>query len=958
MKKRKKLFLALAVCATFLMSAVLLAACDSFRSASQGDKPKYKLNFYVDSELYATAEASSGSTFELPAEPTKSGYVFGGWYFRGEQWNDSYADAWSDPEVFEAWTKQGDNFPTDDSGTMLPFEALGSEYYVDHELYPNQSFFPRWLETNVEERHFMVQFATIGYSTLIGYGETWPAEEEIPYADGEIHRIWVADAEDYVDCYLDGWYLDPALQTKWDPETPVTEDIVLFPKWLEVASLTECDILAAEGFEINGTTLDMTCPYETTSLDPASFLTLSPFATWKATATEEGGYPLYSIDLDEGDNTFYLHITSGSGTVTKTYTVNVYRQKKFPVSYAYYDITHDCTRRWYGGIEGQYVDDGAPAPQPELESPSGYTFLGWRLATDGKPGDTEYDWNTPIRKFTQLYAVYEANPYTITYLDSKDHAQLGTQTVHYGDENVELLTFSKDGYRFGGSYKLESGSYFGNNAGKVGEWHWAEDLTLYVTFIAYTYEVSYYGLEDGSHTNAGSYTFDTPFDLADAERYGYAFLGWYDAETDGNRVTRLGDVAHDMKLWAKWELCDVYLRTPDDLQAMGPIYHYILANDIDLEGAAWTPVGTAEKPFTGTFDGQGYAIKNFKITALSSRIGLFGENAGIIRNLCVEDIRINWNKDSPWKENSEDRLSAGGLVGYNRENGLIENCHTMGSITITLRSQQLSSGWLASNVINVGGLVGNNDGTIGRCYSACSVSGYSKNGTNTTFAAVTAGGFAGINRGTIENCYAMGTVLASGYVSTSNQVRGSCNILVGGFSGYAAPGSVIKNCYASGNVSCKGTCSAPKAKESVLYVNIGGFAGSASEESDGKAGAVFENCVAFGNLNSNMNSHASSNASSRVAYKYGGFLGDGDIGVTVKNCYVSDVQSIVQSHYAYEFNDTENTTGSKKSLEEIKTVSFFVDTLAWSDEVWEMTEGSFPVLKVKISAEGGGLATE
>ncbi len=956
MKIRGKIFFALAVCAMFLMSVVSLAACGLFGSASQSDEPKYKLNFYVDSELYASVEASSGSTFELPAEPTKDGYVFGGWYFRGNHWDDSFADAWSDPEVFEAWTKRGDYFPTDDRGTMLPFEALGSDYYVNHKLYSDQSFFPRWLEINAEERHFMVQFTT-GYSTLIGYGETWPAEKEIPYADGEMYRVRVAGAGDYVDCYLDGWYLDSALQTKWDPETPVTKDIFLFPKWLEAASLTECDILAAEGFEINGTTLDMTCPYETTSLNPASFLTLSPFATWKATKEEEGGDPLYSVRLEEGDNTFYLHITSGSGTVTKTYTVNVYRQKKFWVSYGYYDITHGCTIRRYGGIEEQYVDDGAPAPRPELVNPEGYTFLGWRLATDGKPGDTEYDWNTPIQNSTQLYAIYEANPYTITYLDSKDHAKLGAQTVHYGDENVELLTFSKDGYRFGGSYTLEEGDYFSNDNGKVREWHWAEDFTLYVTFIAYTYKVSYYGLEDGSHTNADSYTFDTPFDLADAERYGYAFLGWYDAETDGNRVTRLGDIAHDMKLWARWELCNVYLRTPDDLLAMGPIYHYILANDIDLEGAAWTPVGTTEKPYTGTFDGQGHAIKNFTITELSSRIGLFGENAGVIRNLGVEDIRINWDKYSPWKDSSEDRLNAGGLVGYNRENGLIENCHTMGSIKITLRSQQVS-GWPTSNAVHVGGLVGYNDGTIGRCYSSCSVSGYSKNGTNNNYAGGSAGGFAGVNRGTIENCYATGKVFVSGYVNTNNQWAGQCDISAGGFSGSAAAGSVIKNCYATGNVSCNGTCGASKARESLLFVQIGGFAGWASEGSDGKAGAIFENCVAFGNLNSYLNSQASSNASSKAIYKHGGFLGEGDTGVTVKNCYVPDAQSIVQSHQAYKFTGTENTMGSKKSLEEIKTVSFFVDTLGWSDEVWEMTEGSFPVLKVKISAEGGGLATE
>ena len=40
----------------------------------------------------------------------------------------------------------------------------------------------------------------------------------------------------------------------------------------------------------------------------------------------------------------------------------------------------------------------------------------------------------------------------------------------------------------------------------------------------------------------------------------------------------------------------------------------ILTADIDLGGQEWIPIGSAGTPFTGTFDGDGYAINNITIS--------------------------------------------------------------------------------------------------------------------------------------------------------------------------------------------------------------------------------------------------------------------------------------------------------------------------------------------------------
>lgn len=70
--------------------------------------------------------------------------------------------------------------------------------------------------------------------------------------------------------------------------------------------------------------------------------------------------------------------------------------------------------------------------------------------------------------------------------------------------------------------------------------------------------------------------------------------------------------------------------------------NYYLKKDIDLEASSWTPIGTAEHPFTGNFFGNDHTISNVHINNLTaptntdSGIGLFGTvNKGTISDLAV-----------------------------------------------------------------------------------------------------------------------------------------------------------------------------------------------------------------------------------------------------------------------------------------------------------------------------------
>jgi hypothetical protein len=205
---------------------------------------------------------------------------------------------------------------------------------------------------------------------------------------------------------------------------------------------------------------------------------------------------------------------------------------------------------------------------------------------------------------------------------------------------------------------------------------------------------------------------------------------------------------------------------------------YILMNDLDSttagydelaspianDGKGWHPLngpgaGGDNPPFTGTFNGQGYEIRDLFIDLPNTKyIGFFSivgegghiENIGIVNTDVTSGAYI------------------GAIAGVNR--GTVSYSYSTGSLNGAL--------W-------VGGLVGQNEGTVSDSYSTCDVT--SDSGT---------GGLMGTNIGTVSNCYATGNVTGdsgagglmsanSGTVSNSystGSVTG--NDYVGGLVGY------------------------------------------------------------------------------------------------------------------------------------------------------------------------------
>ena len=68
----------------------------------------------------------------------------------------------------------------------------------------------------------------------------------------------------------------------------------------------------------------------------------------------------------------------------------------------------------------------------------------------------------------------------------------------------------------------------------------------------------------------------------------------------------------------------------------------------------WTPIGTSENPFAGTFDGQGYTISGLYLSTTTANAGLFGVTADTAE-------LYNFKLIDSYMESTADKL---GLVGY------------------------------------------------------------------------------------------------------------------------------------------------------------------------------------------------------------------------------------------------------------------------------------------------------
>ncbi len=196
--------------------------------------------------------------------------------------------------------------------------------------------------------------------------------------------------------------------------------------------------------------------------------------------------------------------------------------------------------------------------------------------------------------------------------------------------------------------------------------------------------------------------------------------------------------------------------------------YFRLMNDLDYpHTTAWNDTTSTENNYTaigrqyfdgtnhdymffGHFLGDDHTISGIRIYKSDGSQGLFGRLGGgaEVNGVTLADTRIS----SAGKE-------TGGIVGYIFYEGTVSNCHVAADVVLC-RSME-------SNANDIGGIVGNNCGTVTDCTSAVTIILSVNAWWGDSF-----GGIVGDNCGTVTDCCAIGAVVPA--IEEAGAVVGGC----------------------------------------------------------------------------------------------------------------------------------------------------------------------------------------
>lgn len=361
-------------------------------------------------------------------------------------------------------------------------------------------------------------------------------------------------------------------------------------------------------------------------------------------------------------------------------------------------------------------------------------------------------------------------------------------------------------------YELDVTTAFPQNAGE--ENPWVKGLSYDKATGKFMYGYPYFKNQSPAFTDIGSYQFKVTgevIQIGSSE----------DLKTLAKLVNEFGFVDVDAKLVENISLNDNLLGENNaNVDADGKFDE----NAFSYALISWTPIGTEDFPYAGTFDGNGKTIGGLYLNDhLKHDVGLFGfVKGGTIQNVGVVDSYFYGDYD------------IGGVVG-NLDGGKVVNCYNNGVVRAISKnvggvvaydmngkiSDSYNTGVVYGAEDLVGGVAGYVEGdSVINCYNTGVIDGPSYD----------IGGVVGfVKNGVVTNSYNTGSVNGIGYVGgvvgemedgkisnvyNAAEVNGEDYYGVGGLAGYVN-GVEISNGYNTGSV--KGGS------------YVGGIAGGSSE---------------------------------------------------------------------------------------------------------------------------------
>lgn len=247
----------------------------------------------------------------------------------------------------------------------------------------------------------------------------------------------------------------------------------------------------------------------------------------------------------------------------------------------------------------------------------------------------------------------------------------------------------------------------------------------------------------------------------------------------------------------------------------------MLTANIDLGNESFTPIGTYTNAYTGTFNGNGYTIKNATISGSDQTViwvGLFGcINGGTVQSFTLDNIRVTNASTASSGADSEQAASgvAVGILGTGK-GGTVDKIIVLNTCSVSgvyrtggIVGSSRDASTIISNCVNRAAVSGSGNytgGIVGAAHNAWTKP--SATGTKVTectnYGAIIGtseiGGIVGYtDRAVITSCHNHGNVTGTGNYGTGGIV--GCDIYNPRSIFKPTIGSTISNCTNDGSVS-------------------------------------------------------------------------------------------------------------------------------------------------------------
>ena len=343
-----------------------------------------------------------------------------------------------------------------------------------------------------------------------------------------------------------GWATSADGSTLWKFATDtVTGNITLYAVWNEEAAA----IISVDGASISERTVFMLVDRATEYVSLANMVVCSSGSTWRLyydrlglteIATKIAAQP--SGSLNNGDNTFYMVVTSSDGTQVNTYELTIHRS--YAVSVNYYDNKNNLL----DAITVYTGDEFVASYAPDI---AGYAFNGWKDG-DGAPFTSDTLWNS-----LSLYADCTAKTYTVTLDVNEGNALSDTQRTVTYDKAYTFTVPKRTGHTFLGWY-IGAIQLTDKNGKSLVAWNRSSDATVTAKWQINDYAVTIKTNYSSAGTVAGNgdHKYGSSVTITAKTYLGYDWSGWYDGDTLVTKELSYSFVMPEQNLsfTAKWEM--------------------------------------------------------------------------------------------------------------------------------------------------------------------------------------------------------------------------------------------------------------------------------------------------------------------------------------------------------------------------------------------------------------------